>query len=173
MKKRSTAKKILYKIITAAVLIGVWQAAASIAGLPLLLPSPYETLTALIGLAATSAFWLSIAHSLLNVCAGFLAGTFSGALICLLTTFCAPLREFFKPIIGIIKATPVASFIILALVWMKRAAVPAFTSSLIVIPVVWSNLSEGMLSADDKLLEAAKVYRMSGEKRCSTSICRI
>ena len=45
-----------------------------------------------------------------------------------------------SPVIRIVRATPVASFIILALLWMNRTAVPVLMSMLMVVPVVWENI---------------------------------
>ena len=65
----------------------------------------------------------------------------------------------------LIKSTPVASFIILALVWLTGQWVPVFISFLMVLPVVYSNVFQGLREVDPKLLEMAKVYGMNRQKR--------
>ena len=42
------------------------------------------------------------------------------------------------------RATPVASFTILALVWINNDWLPVFISFLMVVPIVWSNLEKGL-----------------------------
>ena len=66
--------------------------------------------------------------------------------------------DFFYPVISLVKAAPVVSFIILTLVWLKSGTVPAFISFLMVFPVVWTNVSEGIRRTDKKLLEMAKIF---------------
>ncbi|MBQ1602877.1 MAG: ABC transporter permease subunit, partial [Oscillospiraceae bacterium] len=57
-------------------------------------------------------------------------------------------------------STPVASFIILALVWLGRDAVPVFIAGLMVLPVVWANTAAGLAGIDPQLLELAQVFHL-------------
>jgi NitT/TauT family transport system permease protein len=66
---------------------------------------------------------------------------------------------------AVIKATPVASFIILMLLFLGPVKVPAFITFLIVLPIVWTNLDEGINNIDPLLAEVAKMYRFSLAKR--------
>lgn len=59
------------------------------------------------------------------------------------------------------RAAPVASFIILALVWIRSSQLPAFIAFLMVVPVVWGNVEKGLREIDGGLLEMAQVYRLS------------
>ena len=63
-----------------------------------------------------------------------------------------------RPLMTVVKSTPVASFVVLALVWIARDWLPVFISLLMVLPVVWSNVCTGIRSADPTLLELAQVY---------------
>ena len=59
------------------------------------------------------------------------------------------------------RATPVASFILLILLWTDRSAVPGVIAGLMVLPVVGSNLCRGIRETDPKLLEQAGALRFS------------
>ena len=71
----------------------------------------------------------------------------------------------FSPVLSMIRSVPVASFIILALVWIGRENIPTFISFLMVFPVVSSNIKAGFASVDRELAEVAMVYRFSRRKR--------
>ena len=60
-----------------------------------------------------------------------------------------------------VKATPVASFVILALVWLRGENLSIFISFLMVLPLVWQNTSQGIAGADHPRLEMARVSRLS------------
>ena len=60
-----------------------------------------------------------------------------------------------------VKATPVVSFIILALVWLDSGQLPLFIAFLMVFPPVYLNLLEGIRQTDGKLLEMARVFQVS------------
>jgi NitT/TauT family transport system permease protein len=87
---------------------------------------------------------------------GILIGTVGG----LITAFSSLARDIFSPILAVIKATPVASFIILALVWLSSRSLSFFIAFLMVFPPVYLNVLEGIGQADGKLLEMARVFRV-------------
>ena len=60
----------------------------------------------------------------------------------------------------LVKATPVASFIILALVWVSGSSLSVLISFLMVLPVLYSAVRTGIGSADRQLLEMAQVFRL-------------
>ena len=59
-----------------------------------------------------------------------------------------------------VKAVPVASFIILALVWLDSRSLSFFISALMVFPPVYLNVLEGLRAADTRLLEMAQVFQV-------------
>ena len=141
--------------------IGVWAAAALAVGKPLLLPGPLETVRALFRLAGTAAFWQSTGMTLLRVAGGFAASALLGALLGALCFACPLLDALLSPLRGIIKATPVSSFIILVLLWIEKGRVPAFISFLTVLPIVWTAVQEALRATDGQLIEMARAYRFS------------
>lgn len=73
--------------------------------------------------------------------------------------------HLFSPIVKLVRATPVASFIILAIFWLSTDIVPTFISFLMVVPLIFTNLSEGFKNTDKNLLEMAEVYRFNFFKK--------
>ena len=144
--------------------IGVWALLSWRVNQELLLPSPGAVFLRLFELAATGGFWLTLLSSLWKILLSILAAVLLGVLLALATRRFSLLRAFFAPLLSMIKSTPVASFIILALVWMGRSFVPPFICALMVIPIVWENVSAGIANTDPALLELGKVYRLSGGK---------
>ncbi len=142
----------------------VWQALYWRTGQEILMPSPAGTLTRLFRLAGTGPFWFTVAFSVLRITAGFFAGVVFGALFALLTTRFAAARLLLRPAVSVMRATPVASFIILALVWIRSAWVPVFATVVVVLPIVWENISEGIRKTDGGLLQMAEVFRFGGRK---------
>lgn len=61
---------------------------------------------------------------------------------------------------NIIRATPVASFAILALLFLSGPGFSIFIAFLMVLPLVWSNVHEGLTHLDPQLLEMARVFRL-------------
>lgn len=142
-----------------------WVAATFGVKQELLLPSPIRVLSRLGELMSQGEFWVSTATSLCRIFGGIFCALILGILCGILTAHSTFLHELLSPILAIIKATPVASFIILALVWISRGKLPAFIAALMVLPIIWTNIEQGIRQIDPKLLEMAKVFRFSRTKR--------
>ena len=127
--------------------------------------SPVRVLSRIVTLVGEPDFLYILGSSLLRILLGFLSAVVLGVLLGILTAKSALFRYLFAPVRALIKATPVASFILLALVWMYTGTVPAFISFLMVLPTVWGNVEQGIVQTDPGLLEMAKAYRFSRIKK--------
>ena len=141
--------------------LAVWQCAAFFVGKEVLIPSPAQVFSRLWQLAGQAVFWLTAISSLGRVVLGFAAALAIGVVLAVLTAASRICRALLQPLVSVIRATPVASFIILALVWLPNARVPVFISFLTVVPIVWANVESGIVQTDRGLLEMAKMYRFS------------
>lgn len=151
-------KKFAKNLIVLLFWLGVWAILARLAASPLLLPSPWEVLRKTAELAAQWEFWRTCARSLGRIFAGAAAGVVLGALLAVFTQRYRLLRALLSPVMAAVRSTPVASFIILALVWMGRDVLPAFIAALMVLPVIWANVGTGIESTNHDLLEVARVF---------------
>ena len=143
----------------------IWQLAAMAISQEILLVSPLRVLARLGALMQTGAFYQAVGATLLRIMGGFVLAVCVGTLLAVLTARFAFCKVLFAPLLGLVKATPVASFILLALVWMHTGFVPVFISFLMVLPVVWSNVEQGILQTDPRLLEMARAYGLGGKKQ--------
>ena len=147
-----------------AVWLLLWQLASMAIGLPLLLPSPLAVLLRLGQLCTGADFWLTVASSLLRILLGFLLGVLFGTALAGLCWRFRLIDALARPLLGVLKSTPVASFIILALVWVKTTWLATVISFIMVLPLIYANVREGIDSANRQLLEMAQVFRLSRRK---------
>lgn len=155
---------ILKKGIAILFWLSLWQIVAMIVNQSLLMPSPLFIFERLYTLVQTSSFWQTTLLSLLRVMAGYFVAIIAGALLAVLTSFSSFFKILFSPLIYIVRATPVASFIILALVWMHSGTVPAFIAGLMVFPLIWKDVSTGIEETPKSLLEMGRVFQLSRTK---------
>ena len=111
--------RILYGGIAILFWIGVWWLISLAVDSELLLPSPPKVLLRLGQLSLTGGFWKNTGLSLLRVVSGILGALVVGYLLAFLCARFSFLYALVKPFMTVIKATPVASFIILLLLWMQ------------------------------------------------------
>ena len=141
--------------------LALWQLLSAAVGSALLLPAPLAVVQRLFELMGTAEFWYTVLLSLLRISAGIVSALVLGVITAVLTSRFALLDALLSPVISVIKTTPVASFVILVLIWLRRDYVPVLISALMVFPVVWSNVSAGIKSTDRSFLELARVYDFS------------
>ncbi len=142
----------------------LWWGISLIIHKELLVPTPPQTLKALGLLVAEPAFWLAAAASMLRILAGFALAALVGTAGGILSDRCKPFDWLFAPLLHLIRSVPVASFIILALVWIQTPYLPVFISFLMVAPLFWGNIRTGMANTDIKELEMGRVLGLSRKR---------
>lgn len=154
--------KLLRGFLALAFWIAVWKLSAVLVGQELLVPAPGTVFLRLWELMRTAVFWQTAGASLGRVFLGFLGGVFLGTLLAALTAAFRVCDVLLSPAVRVVRATPVASFIVLLLLWMNstRGYVPAVMSGLMVMPILWGNVRKGIASRDGELLEVARAYGM-------------
>ncbi len=139
----------------------VWYLASLAMDNPLLLPNPVQVLRCLGGMMMTAAFWQTAAVSMLRILLGVACAVGLGTVLAVLTTRSPLANTLIAPAMTAMQATPVACFTILVLIWVDRNFVPVLICGMMVLPVIFSNVSAGIRLTDPQLLEMAKVYKLS------------
>ncbi len=148
------------RFAAAALALLVWQAAAMAVASPLLLPSPLRVLSRLAALLPTASFWRSALFSFCRIAGGFALALLLGTALAFAAGRFPAVDVLLRPYVLAVKSVPVASFIILALIWMDTAALPLFISFLMVFPILYTNVLQGLRSADSQLTEMARLFRV-------------
>lgn len=141
--------------------IAVWLFAAHYIGSDLLLPAPWKVVRELFVLVQTSAFWQAIAYTGIKILTGFFSAVGVGCLLAALSGACKYIKILVYPLMAAMKSVPVASFVILALFWLDSASLSVFIAFVMVLPVIYINVLAGIDACDEKILEAARVFRVS------------
>ena len=153
-----TGKGLLTGTVSCGVLVALWAGAARITGSFFILPSPYQVFRDSIVLVRDPSFFLMLAAT----CSRGLAAFAISLILSFLLGFPAGMSDSFsaalRPWMTIIKATPVVSFILIAILWFGSSFVPVFVSVLMTLPVLTEAIAQGVRSSDSKLLEMSKAY---------------
>ena len=154
-------KKRRIQILAASVFwLGVWQAAAVAIGQEVFLVSPVQAIGTLVELLPQAEFWQRIGFSAGRILLGFGLGVLSSAVLAVAAKKWEWVDALLAPVMQLVKATPVASFIILALVWVSGSSLSILISFFMVLPVLYGAVRTGIESADRQLLEMARVFRL-------------
>lgn len=143
----------------------VWQLFSSYVGQEILLVSPVSVLFKLFELVQERSFWASIGFSFVRIVGGFFLALLSGMIFAIGSYRFRWFKELMEPLVVAIKSIPVASFIILALIWISSSNISVFISFLICFPVMYTNILQGLEKTDHSLLEMAKVLQIPTGKK--------
>ena len=136
----------------------LWQIASVWQGHELLLVSPLRTAETLFYLIQEMDYWYSIGITLFRIMLGFLLAFAFGMIFAFLAWRIPPVYDFLAPMISVMKATPVASFIILALLWVGSSHISTLCSFVMGMPIIYSNVYQGLSNIDGKLLEVGQIF---------------
>jgi len=157
------------KAATTALVVGfwlaVWQLAAVIIDQPLFLPPLTSVAKRFAALLAQKEFYASVAHSTLRILLGYGIAAAVGALLAAAAHFSKTVRALLHPLVAAVKATPVASFIVLAFILVHGSNLSTFIAFLMTLPVIYTNVLAGFDGIDPTLFHAADVFCMSRPTR--------
>lgn len=140
--------------------IGLWELCSLFVNNNLLIPTPFLVLKSLISLIKEYDFWISISYSILRVVAGILISVILGIILGMIAGLYNFFEELLSPLMICMKATPVMSIIILALLWFKSSNVVIFTSILICFPIIYTNMLQGIKTVDKNLIDMANLFNV-------------
>lgn len=139
----------------------LWQLAAMFIDRTVLLASPADVLIRLTTIWMEKGFGQTLLFSFIRIVGGFFCGAILGMLLGGIASRFGVFEMIFLPFMATIKSVPVASFVIIALIWMSSEHLPIFISFLMVLPIVYTNVLNAMKSMDSKMLEMADVFGLT------------
>ena len=153
-------KQLFERLAAAAFWLAVWQCAAMAVGQEVFLVSPVQAVRTLLQLLPQAEFWQRVGFSSGRILLGFGLGVAVSIVLAVAAQAWHTADVLLAPVLQLVKATPVASFIILALVWVRGASLSVLISFLMVLPVLYGAVRTGIQSAAPQLLEMTKVFRL-------------
>lgn len=154
-------KTLVFRISAIAFWIAVWEAVALCIHSELIIASPVQVARVFFGMIFKADAWRSLGFSLARISLGFASALVLGSVLAAISAKVEIVKILLAPITSVIKSTPVASFVILAIIWFGSANLSIFISFLMVFPVIYLNILKGIESVKPELLEMARVFDIS------------
>jgi NitT/TauT family transport system permease protein len=163
MKKKNS--QFLWKAAAVLLALGVWQCVSMAVHMEMLLASPLKVLARFGTIWREPGFFSTVLFSVLRILGGFLLAFTAGILLGWLAGRFPVVETLLWPYVVAIKSVPIASFIILCLLWFSYGQLTVFIAFLIAFPVIYSNVLQGLKSTDPRMLEMARTFRVSGGRK--------
>lgn len=157
--------KWLQRGIAIALALAVWQLAAMKIQQKILLVTPAAVVRRLCTIWQVEGFFPSIWFTFCHISLGFLLGVLLGCILAVLADRIRYAETLLWPWMITIKSVPVASFVVICLIWLSAGNLSVFISFLIVLPVIYQNMLAGLQSLDPSRREMAQVFQVPLRKR--------
>ena len=141
--------------------IGVWQIAFWLLKRPEIIPAPFSSFCKLLEIVLSMNFFAIICTSTLRVFTAFFMGMILGILFAIFDIKIKLFSLIFKPLFVVMKIVPVPAFILILTALVNSSLIPIVISFLMVFPLAFSNISEGIYNIDKKMLEVAYIFNFS------------
>ena len=150
--------------VAAAVVAGWWLLSLRYGAY--VLPSPAAVARGVAEIVATGEIWRHTGASLARIAVGFGGAVVAAVLLELLAFLSRLARGVVHDLLAVLNSTSVFVWIVISIIWFGLSNwAPIFTTFMITLPVVASNLVEGVAAVDRRLLEMGEVYRLSGRQK--------
>lgn len=161
-----TSRRRALRWIPAAVFwLAVWQIAAAAVGREVLLAPPARVAERLWALGGTAEFWRVTAYTLTRILAGYMLSALAGITLAALSVWSGAAEALIRPAISLVKSMPVASFTIMALIWVRAARLSVLVSFMMALPIFYFSTLEGLRRVDGKLLDMARLFAVPPVRR--------
>lgn len=160
MHKKYIYSKKFKKAFIIAGWILLWQFLSMFVNNSILLAGPVDTLTAIFRNVIEISFWKTVCCSLFRIAAGFFAGIIMGFVLAGISHKFSWVDDILSPVITLMKTMPIASFVVLFLIWWHSDVLAGVISFFVVFPMIYVNTLEGIRSVDSKLIEMAEIFEI-------------
>ena len=149
------------KWVTLVALFSVWFVISFSLQNEVLLPMPQNVFLRMVSDLCDPIFYASVASTLIRMLKGLFFAFVLGIAFGLGCGLSKWFDAFFYPIEVILKTVPNISYIILSLIWLGSEASVTVVSFLVLFPVVFGNVKQGVLAIDTGYIDVIKVYPTS------------
>lgn len=150
----------LGRFISVILLLSFWMFGSNKLG-SIILPPPLEVVMVFKEEILTLGGMLEVYHTISRFLSSYILSVASGIAVGVAVFKYDRLKKIVWPIVTSLQATPVISWILLALLWFSSEVIPFFILWVFILPIISINVYEGLVNTDKKLIEMATVYEIS------------
>lgn len=159
--KNKNIKELIYTLSSVIVLLLLWKVASVIVDKEILIPSPESTLQEIIRIISSVNFSASLINTLRRALVGFIMALGAGVSLGMMAGFSKTIFYLLRPIILINKAVPTMAMILLALIWLQSEKAPILVGFVVIFPIIYESVVQGIRNVDVKLVEMMDIYKIS------------
>lgn len=154
-------KKSIYLILGIIIFISLWHFIFIKINSEIIFPNLINILKKFAEIISEKSFYKDLSASLIRVITAFILSFLSASILGILSGIFLPIRYILIPIINFIRTIPSIPLILAAIIWFDNNTVPIFVSMLIIFPIIYDAVANGIINIDKKLIEMSLSYNVS------------
>lgn len=154
-------KKLIYLILGVIIFISLWYFIALKINSEIIFPNIQDILKKFIEIISEKSFYRDLLASLLRVLITFALSFLLAFIIGISAGIFQAIRYILIPIINFIRTIPTIPLILVAIIWFNNNTVPIFVSMLVIFPIMYDSITNGIINVDKKLIEMSMSYNVS------------
>ncbi|WP_020005009.1 ABC transporter permease [Brachyspira innocens] len=154
-------KKIIYILLGIIIFILLWSFVSIKINSEIIFPNIFTIIKKLRDIVLEKSFYKDLMYSIVRVFAAFILSFLSAFLFGVLSGIFLPLRYILMPIINFIRTIPTIPLILVAVIWFDNNTVPIFVSMLVIFPIIYDAITNGIINVDKNLIEMSLSYNVS------------
>ena len=143
----------------------IWEIADKIVNNRIVLAGPIHIVESLINQMMNSDFWIITISSFTRITIGFALSFIVGIFLAIVCYRYKLIHDFLEPVMTTIKTIPMASFVIMLLIWVGNQALTIWLSFLIVLPLIYTNVITGLNEVDKEMLQMSEKFKLTPWKK--------
>lgn len=160
-------KKIVIPILSAVMIILLWQIFSNVINSPLILPSFWNVIQKLFALVKTKIFYIQLLQTFLRVLIAFYFSLAVGILLGFLCGRFEIVKKFFSFPLTVLRVTPVVALILILVFSLTSSVVPVVAAVLMTLPVIVTTITEGVESSfkNFKMNEMTRIFGFTKKQK--------
>ncbi|CCQ93530.1 ABC transporter, permease protein [[Clostridium] ultunense Esp] len=147
-------------IVSKIIIIMVWMLLSKIIDNEIIFPTVKSTFASLIDTIKEPNFLNTIKYSLIRSIIGFLISLSLAMLTGILSSISKIIYNIMVPILKFLSSVPTMAIIILALIWLSNELAPMFVGFIMVFPILYETVLNGILDVDKDIVDMAQLYKV-------------
>ncbi len=151
----------IYTISGAVLCLTCWEVFAQILNKPLIAPTLLEILLSIVNILTRKKSYIFIGTTLLRVFITLLIDFIIAFLLGLMAGLNKKIEDLLLTFENILRSLPTVAILLISLIWFKSNITPIFVASLIVLPILYRSITDGVKNIDKNLMEMSEDFNVS------------
>ena len=153
--------KIIYFIIGIIIFIGLWHLISIKINSEIIFPDIQNILKKLFEIILERSFYKDLISSIIRVFITFALSFLLAIILGIISGIFKSMRYILMPIINFIRTIPTIPLILVAIIWFDNNKVPIFVSMLVIFPIMYDSICNGIINVDKDLIDMSLSYNVS------------